>query len=76
MFELVAPIQVLYTLSSQVKVMTTGVELTSSTDVTLFNDLSRGTEKIKNSIKLFNKRSRRTITAGVDTGSESELDDS
>ena len=75
MFELVTPIQVLYTLSSPVKVTTTGVELTSSADVTLFNDLSRRTENIKNAIKLFNKRSRKTNMAGVETGSETELDD-
>jgi len=72
MFELVTPIQVLYTLSSPVKVTTTGVELTSPTDVTLFSDLSRKTENIKNAIKLFNKRSQRTVATGVETGSETE----
>ncbi|KAF8328951.1 hypothetical protein F5887DRAFT_1287968 [Amanita rubescens] len=56
MFELMAPIQILYTLTSKVKTTTTGVEMTNATDVALFNDLSRESEKIKQAIKLFNKR--------------------
>jgi len=69
-FELVAPIHILFVLSSKVKVTTTGIELTSMADVALFTDLSRSSEKIKQAIKLFNKRGQAASSLGEDSSSE------
>jgi hypothetical protein len=65
-FELMAPIHILFVLSSKVKVTTTGVELTTSGDVTLFNDLSRASEQVRQGIKLFSKRGPATADSGTE----------
>jgi hypothetical protein len=72
-FELVAPIHILFVLSSKIKVTTTGVELTSMADVTLFNDLFRSSERIEQAVKLFSERG--LAPAGLEEDSSSELDD-
>jgi hypothetical protein len=72
-FELMVPMRILFVPSSKVKVTTTGMELTSSADVALFNDFLRASEQVKQAIKLFSKRG--PATAGLEADSSTELDE-